>query len=153
LYTMSQTLPGAGQRKQPISRKLKAQTAEVLKKAVCTHIVFVHKCVRHVCTHFLYLPTDPRAWEPEESRWSGRDRRRCRRGRGDGTPKPGTGRGGMYTHCLCTQFCWSGLYTHCVCTQMCTSYLYTSFPSVPTGAHRWRGWRNPTGGLRRCMYR
>ena len=54
LYTMSQTLPGAGQRKQPTKKKLKAQTAEVLKKAVCTHIVVVHKCVRHVCTHFLY---------------------------------------------------------------------------------------------------
>jgi hypothetical protein len=61
LYTMSQTLPGAGQRKQPITKKLKPQTADVLKKAVCTHIAFVHKCVRHVCTHFLYLPTGPPA--------------------------------------------------------------------------------------------
>jgi hypothetical protein len=53
---------------EPSTKKRKA--AEVGTKAVCTHIVFVHKCVRHVSTHLLSLPTDhPPAEEPEESRW------------------------------------------------------------------------------------
>ena len=54
---------------EPPQKKRKAQTAEVGKKAVCTHIVFVHKYVRHVSTHYLSLPTEHPAEEPEESRW------------------------------------------------------------------------------------
>ena len=62
----------------------KAQTAEVGKKAVCTHIVFVHKYVRHVSTHYLSVPTDH--------------------------PAVYTIMYGVYTHCVCTQMCTSCLY-------------------------------------------
>jgi hypothetical protein len=60
------------------------EVLEVAKKAVCTHFVFVHKCVRHVCTHFLSVPTDH--------------------------PAVYTIMYGVYTHCVCTQMCTSCLY-------------------------------------------
>ena len=40
---------------EPFPKKRLAQTAEVSKKAVCTHFVFVHNFVGRVCTRIVFL--------------------------------------------------------------------------------------------------
>ena len=40
---------------EPFPKKRKAQTAEVAKKAVCTHYSFVHNFVGRVCTRIVFL--------------------------------------------------------------------------------------------------